>query len=150
MAIRDMQRPTVFGISAVLKTEKGFLLIKELEDNPSIGKKAGMLSFPTGFCNPGEHPEDAAVREMLEETGYPAKPVSIIGFYLIGGAFGIAYEMELTGTGETAETDADVSENVWLDGAAVLAMPIRPAVAEIIRDYTAAVRMPLATVTDCR
>lgn len=36
------------------------------------------IVFPKGTIEPGEAPEDAAVREVLEETGYRTKIISLI------------------------------------------------------------------------
>ncbi|MFC7343219.1 nucleotide triphosphate diphosphatase NUDT15 [Saccharopolyspora griseoalba] len=41
---------------------------------------AGDWSFPGGKIDPGEAPEDAAVRELLEETGLRASGVATIGW----------------------------------------------------------------------
>lgn len=38
----------------------------------------------TGICDPGEEPQDAAVREVLEETGIAATPAALIGAGAIG------------------------------------------------------------------
>lgn len=150
MAQEDMKKPTVFGISAVLKTPKGYAVIEEQEDNPAIGKVAGMLAFPGGFCAPGEHPQDAAVREMLEEAGIVAKAVAIIGFYLINGAFGVVYEMEQVADEVSTETDSDVGVLRFLSSEEILKHDVRPAVKEILRDFDGAERFALDAVVDCR
>ncbi len=36
-------------------------------------------TFPKGGADPGESPEKAAVREVLEETGYEAEVVELLG-----------------------------------------------------------------------
>lgn len=38
----------------------------------------------TGICDPGEEPQDAAVREVMEETGIEAAPAALIGAGAIG------------------------------------------------------------------
>ncbi|WP_224371209.1 NUDIX domain-containing protein [Hyalangium versicolor] len=60
--------------------EDELLLIRRHDDSDAA---AGRMSLPGGFVRPGESPRDAAVRELLEETGMrvPAKalvPVTIV------------------------------------------------------------------------
>jgi len=128
MSRSDMQHPTVFGVSALLHTPNGFAVIREQETNEAIGKEAGMLSFPTGFCAPGEHPEAAVIRELQEETGIIAEPVAIVGLYLINGAFGIAYEMRETGRDDSGGTDLDVGSVEFMSAELILKQTVRPAV----------------------
>jgi len=45
----------------------------------TYGKGAGKLIIPGGYVNSGETPQDALVREYLEETGVTVKPMDIIG-----------------------------------------------------------------------
>ena len=42
-----------------------------------------MLDIPGGFVKDGEKVEDAAEREMLEETNLNIKPIGILGVYSI-------------------------------------------------------------------
>lgn len=39
----------------------------------------GHWTLPGGGMDPGEHPEDAALREVTEETGYTARLTGLIG-----------------------------------------------------------------------
>ena len=39
----------------------------------------GFWTLPGGGMDPGEHPEDAALREVTEETGYTARLTGLIG-----------------------------------------------------------------------
>jgi 8-oxo-dGTP diphosphatase len=41
----------------------------------------GSLAIPGGFMNEGERVEDAATREMLEETNLNIEPIAILGVY---------------------------------------------------------------------
>ena len=60
-------------VSAVIqrKSDGKFLLIK--------WKKFGWISPIAGGIDEGEEPEDAIVREVLEETGYKVKPIQRLG-----------------------------------------------------------------------
>ena len=42
----------------------------------------GAWEVPGGFCEPGEHPRDAAVRELGEELGIAAEPVAYLGAWI--------------------------------------------------------------------
>jgi ADP-ribose pyrophosphatase len=50
-------------------TEDGaVILIRQFR--PPLNR--AVIELPAGLCEPGEHPEDAAKRELTEETGYSA------------------------------------------------------------------------------
>lgn len=84
---------------------------------------AGLLDLPGGFIEPGEHPEDAVRRELLEETGLHVNVVSLAGI------FTDVYEEEGVSTlnlfyeAEAARGDAhandDVSEIIWIPPAEI-------------------------------
>ncbi|MFG2352616.1 NUDIX hydrolase [Streptomyces sp. NPDC048521] len=63
------------GISAAIITDGNRVLMVRRR------VKEGELSwqFPAGGIEPGETPEEAAVRETLEETGLKVEAVSLIG-----------------------------------------------------------------------
>lgn len=48
-----------------------FLTVKQWRH----GERALSIEFPGGVINPGEKPQDAALRELKEETGYDAKVI---------------------------------------------------------------------------
>jgi len=48
----------------------------------------GLWSFPGGFVDLDEEPQAAAIREALEETGYPAEIDALIGLYTSVGPAG--------------------------------------------------------------
>lgn len=58
---------TIINIAAVvLKNDEGkFLLVQEGQP-----KVRGLWNLPAGHVDPGETPQEAAVREAFEETGY--------------------------------------------------------------------------------
>jgi ADP-ribose pyrophosphatase len=55
------------------------LLIRGLRDTTGVD---AFLEFPCGAVEPGESPEEAAVRETVEETGYAAEGVERIGSFV--------------------------------------------------------------------
>lgn len=54
-----------------------FLAIKRARD-----PWRGYWDIPGGFCDSGEHPQDAAVREMREETGLDVQIAGLAGIYM--------------------------------------------------------------------
>jgi 8-oxo-dGTP diphosphatase len=64
------------GASAVLFRGEEVLLVER-----SGGSNAGLWSLPGGAIEPGEPAEDAARREVLEETGLSADIVGLAGVY---------------------------------------------------------------------
>lgn len=61
------------GIIAWLKPSGRLLLIRQYR--PPIGQD--VIEFPAGLIDPGESPEQAAVRELREETGYVAENIKL-------------------------------------------------------------------------
>jgi 8-oxo-dGTP diphosphatase len=63
------------GISAAIIVDQGRVLMVRRR------VKEGQLSwqFPAGGIEPGETPEEAAVRETLEETGLEVKAIRLLG-----------------------------------------------------------------------
>lgn len=64
-------------VLVVGESAKGLVLVSEFR--PGSGKTH--LNFPAGFIDEGETPEEAAVREFREETGYEAYNPRILGAF---------------------------------------------------------------------
>ena len=75
------------------------ILLQQRAIEPSLGK----WTFPGGFLELGEHIEDGARRETLEETGLDVVPRSLVGVYTRPhvGIVLVVYEGE-------SETDAAI------------------------------------------
>lgn len=97
-----MRRPTRPGhcpvdatqLVAVLSRPTGPEILLEKQFRPPIDKVC--IEFPAGLVDPGETPEESAVRELLEETGYVGevvpdrtggpRPILYSGTYLPGAS----------------------------------------------------------------
>ena len=63
-------------VAAVIEQNGRYLLV---EEHTSAGLR---LNTPAGHLEPGESPQDAAVREALEETACVFTPTALLGVYL--------------------------------------------------------------------
>jgi ADP-ribose pyrophosphatase YjhB (NUDIX family) len=77
--VYDNARPCA---GAVVVDRGRFLAIRRARE-PAVGR----WDIPGGFCDQRELPADAAVREVLEETGYPVELGALVGLYLDDYAF---------------------------------------------------------------
>jgi 8-oxo-dGTP pyrophosphatase MutT (NUDIX family) len=68
-------KPSV-TVAAVIEDSGRFLLV---EEHTPEGLR---LNNPAGHLDPGESPEQACVRETLEETAYQFIPQALVGVYL--------------------------------------------------------------------
>ena len=64
------------GVGAVIPDAHGRILLQEKSGDEG-------WSIPGGAIEPGEHPEDALIREVAEETGLIVRPVEIV--LVVGG-----------------------------------------------------------------
>lgn len=68
--------PTDLTVAAVVEHENAYLLVEEY----AMGRR--VLTQPGGHIEADESPEQAVVREVLEETGCTVECESMIGVYL--------------------------------------------------------------------
>jgi len=72
----DQDRPWIAADCVVFDAHERLLLIRR-KDEPYKGRYA----FPGGFMNVGETVEEAALRELKEETGIEGRDPQLIGVY---------------------------------------------------------------------
>lgn len=85
----------------------------------TYGGGKGMLIIPGGYVNIGETPQDALVREYMEETHILVKPQTIIGIRFNMHDWYIAFRADYV-SGEACSDHDENSEVLWLDVEAAL------------------------------
>jgi len=101
-------------------TEAGRVLLVRRALEPWSGR----WDIPGGFCDAGEHPIDAAIREIGEETGLKADVTGFIGIWMdtygVPGpgqaevsTLNIYYHARLAGPNEPRPDPAEVAEVAW-------------------------------------
>lgn len=65
-----VERVGIDGIVVMVAVTPENKVILEKQFRPPVGR--GVIELPAGLVEPGEHMEDAARRELLEETGWTA------------------------------------------------------------------------------
>ena len=81
-----LQAPAWVNVVPVLEGEPGaerLLMVRQYRQ----GIQRTTVEFPAGLVEPGEDPQEAAVRELAEETGYRARSLRRIGHVAPNPAF---------------------------------------------------------------
>ncbi len=73
-----------------------------------------MLIVPGGYVNTGETPQQALIREYMEETRIEIKPTNIIGIRFNMHDWYIAFRAEYV-SGEATSDNDENSEVLWMD-----------------------------------
>ena len=103
------------GVVAVRRTE--FLALRRSRE-----PWRGYWDLPGGFCDQGEHPEDAARREAREETGLEVEILGLAGIYLdtypfqgqVLSILNLYYAARVIGSDVPRVVDSEASEVGWL------------------------------------
>ncbi len=139
-------------VAAVIERDGRFLLV---EEHTADGLR---LNSPAGHLDPAESPEQACVREVLEETAHPFTPAALVGVYLSRfqrGAEDITY-LRFAYCGSVGNPDPErpldtgIVRTLWMTEAEIRACPERHRSALLLRcldDYLAGRRYPLSLVT---
>jgi 8-oxo-dGTP pyrophosphatase MutT (NUDIX family) len=140
-------------VAAIIEQDGHFLLV---EEETADGLK---LNNPAGHLDPGESPQDACAREVLEETAHEFTPTALVGVYLnrftrTRTGDDITYlRFAFTGTLGAHHTwrtlDDGIVRTVWLTPDDLRATQERhrsPLVMQCIEDYLAGRRAALELI----
>jgi ADP-ribose pyrophosphatase YjhB (NUDIX family) len=114
--------------------DDGRLLVIERGHAPSQGR----WSVPGGRCEPGESPEQACVREVLEETGLRIRVVGHAGQVLRDAPGGQVYVIddfvaEVVGGSLLAASDA--ADARWVDAGELAALDLVPGLLACLTEW---------------
>ena len=142
--------PTDLTVAAVVDLDGRFLLVEE----QAMGRN--VLSQPGGHIEAGESPEEAVVRETLEETGCVVECGELIGVYLWihpqtrQQFLRIIYAATYVSCDEAQTLDDGIIARRWAtlaDLESRQSMLRSPAVLRCVRDYVAGKRQSDALLT---
>lgn len=97
------------SVTGVLIRENKVLLVRH-----TYGAGNGMLIVPGGYINQGEMPQEALIREYLEETGVLIKPLELIAVRFNTKDWYAAFRAEYVSGAAVSDNDEN-SEAIWLD-----------------------------------
>jgi 8-oxo-dGTP diphosphatase len=130
-----MERRTIAAVSVALVRGKTVLLVKR-----ALEPSRGLYAFPGGRVEAGETSEEAARRELLEETGMIAAALTPLREYLIDTQVDgeeITYRLEVF-TGEAASgepaCDSDAEEACFYTLAEMEKLPLTDSILDVSRE----------------
>ena len=112
-------QPTDLTVSAVVERDGQYLMVEEVVSG------AVVLNQPGGHIEAGESPEEAVIREVLEETGCDVACDELIGVYLWihpqtrQQFLRLAYVATLLGEDDSRQLDDGIIARRWLSRADV-------------------------------
>ena len=139
-------------VAAVIEQDGRYLMV---EENTSEGLR---LNTPAGHLEPGETPQQGAVREALEETARVFTPSALLGVYLAASQdadgqattwLRIAYCGTASGPEPGRALDAGIVRTLWLTPDEVRASAERhrsPLVLRCVEDHLRGQRFGLDAV----
>ena len=131
---------TVDGVSTVCIRDRAFLLVERARE-PS----KGWLAFPGGRREQGEMPQEAAIRELREETGITATEVTYLTTVTFDYStpefpapkpFRLAVFLALDPMGEAIAAD-DAAAVHWLRVEEMAKFDVTESVLDVVRELAA-------------
>jgi 8-oxo-dGTP diphosphatase len=108
-------RVILMVVDTVIYTDTEVLMIKR--KNPPF---AGHWALPGGFIDPGETPKQAAIRELVEETGLEVSALNFVGEYKTPGrdprmenVWSYAFSLHVNAK-ESVQAGDDASQAEWI------------------------------------
>lgn len=138
--------PVRLASSAILERDGRFLLIRRR--NPPA---ADLFAFPGGRAEPGETPEETALREFLEETGIEARDPQIFTTYDIetkaeNGEIASHFLLSVFRVAADASSEAvaadDAADQGWYTLAEIRGLPVPPSVLDCVERLAALAGLP--------
>lgn len=119
-------------VAAVIFELDGGIVLTQRDIEPGYGK----WTFPGGFVERGEVAEEAARREVLEETGLEVEVGSIVGLYSYEGQVPVisVFAGRVTG-GEPEPLDETMAVEVFPRGGLPWPEMAFPSTEEALKDY---------------
>ena len=97
------------SVTGIVIRDDNVLLVRH-----TYGDGKGMLIIPGGYVNINETPQDALIREYMEETHIKIKPLNIIGVRFNMHDWYIAFRAEYI-SGEASSDNDENSEVLWIN-----------------------------------
>lgn len=88
-----------FSVGCIVRRKKQVLLVRH-----TYGGAKGKLLIPGGFCHENELPEEAAVREVYEETSITAEVKRMVGIRCDRKTWYLLFEMNYAGGIPTSDS----------------------------------------------
>ena len=159
--MKNRWKPNVTVAAVIARDIDGVQKFLLVEEETRDGLK---LNNPAGHLDPGESPEQACVRETMEETAFHFNPTALIGLYLsrferveagLPEPLDITY-LRLAFCGELGghiagqALDEGIVRTLWMSIDEIRASTDRhrsPLLLTCIEDYLAGKRYPLEAIT---
>lgn len=127
-AERDEQPDPVVCAGAVVRDPEGRLLLMRRGHAPAIGT----WSLPGGRVEPGETAEQAAAREVREETGLDVAIGELLASVAIWGSY-LVHDFAATVTGGTLRAGDDADDVGWFTTSELEALELSPGLLDELR-----------------
>lgn len=135
----------IAAASVVIRREGRFLLVLR-----GRGAARGLYAFPGGKCEPGEAPQEAARRELFEETGLTVAQLAFLRRYELAGDEAL-YELDVflgEGVSGTLRACDDAQAAGWFTLEEMRKLPITASTLEVAEALVHPLRIPDRGVED--